>query len=221
MNGVTEFVFGVAVDCDDHECGQLRSAVVDPVKLEITHLVVRPRGREDDGRLVPVDLVRTSTAQRVRLGCTHAQYEALDGAQTTDVLPGPGDAELRQQTIDTVLAYHVYGHRPDLGIVTANPSRRTEPVTLTHDNLPSGEGEVGRGQHVHASDGDIGHVRGLLAGATGHRVTHVLLDEGHLWGKKEVAVPVGAVKEVVDSGVYLGLTRKEVGDLPPVATRTG
>jgi hypothetical protein len=46
-------------------------------------------------------------------------------------------------------------------------------------------------------------------------VTHVLLDEGLLWGKKRVAIPFSAVTGV-DDGVALNLTKDEVGDLPPV-----
>jgi len=44
----------------------------------------------------------------------------------------------------------------------------------------------------------------------------VLLDEGHLWGKKEIAIPIGAVKDVAADGVRLKLTRDEVRDLPSV-----
>ena len=50
---------------------------------------------------------------------------------------------------------------------------------------------------------------------TDHHVTHVLLDEGHLWGKKQVAIPISAVKDV-DDGVRLTLTKDDVGELPPV-----
>ena len=31
-------------------------------------------------------------------------------------------------------------------------------------------------------------------------VTHVLLPEGHLWGRKEVAIPIGTVKKM-DPGI--------------------
>jgi hypothetical protein len=44
----------------------------------------------------------------------------------------------------------------------------------------------------------------------------VLLEEGHLWGKKEIAIPIGAVKDVAADGVRLNLTRDEVRDLPSV-----
>jgi hypothetical protein len=44
----------------------------------------------------------------------------------------------------------------------------------------------------------------------------VLLAEGHLWGRKEVAIPVTAVTRV-DQGIRLNLTKEQVGDLPPAS----
>ncbi|HKI66340.1 MAG TPA: hypothetical protein VJ989_03635 [Solirubrobacterales bacterium] len=86
---------------------------------------------------------------------------------------------------------------------------------ITRDRVPVGDVEVRRGEHVHASDGDIGRVQGPVVDPSGHHVTHVLLDEGHLRGKKEAAIPIGAVTGV-DDGVRLSLTKDEVADLPPV-----
>src|ERR1700733_6500961 len=71
-----------------------------------------------------------------------------------------------------------------------------------------------RKQRLHATDGPVGKVRGLAVLTRGRRVTHVLLDEGHLWGKRRVAIPIGAVADFSD-GVRLSLTRDEVRDLPP------
>jgi hypothetical protein len=48
------------------------------------------------------------------------------------------------------------------------------------------------------------------------RVTHVLLREGHLWGRKEVAIPISAVAGIQD-GIQLNITKQQVEDLPPVA----
>ena len=89
------------------------------------------------------------------------------------------------------------------------------PQAVTFDRVPAGEVAVRRGEHVHAADGPIGRVRGLVIDPGDHHVTHVLLDEGHLWGKKEVAIPIGAVTGLSD-GVRLSLSRDEVRDLPPV-----
>jgi protein kinase-like protein/PRC-barrel domain protein len=87
--------------------------------------------------------------------------------------------------------------------------------TVTHDRVPVGEVQVRRGEHVHATDGAIGRVRGLVIDPADHHVTHVLLDEGHLWGHKQVAIPIGSVTGV-DDGVRLSLTKDEVRDLPPI-----
>ena len=46
-------------------------------------------------------------------------------------------------------------------------------------------------------------------------MTHVLLQEGHLWGRKEVAIPIGAVASTRD-GIQLKISKQEVQDLPPV-----
>ncbi|MFD0637373.1 hypothetical protein ACFQ9X_43175 [Catenulispora yoronensis] len=91
---------------------------------------------------------------------------------------------------------------------------RAKPETVTYDRVPAGEVQLRRGERVHAADGDIGRVQGLVA-APDHHVTAILLTEGHLWSKKEVAVPI---RNVVDAtfGVQVDLTREEVKDLPAV-----
>ena len=78
-----------------------------------------------------------------------------------------------------------------------------------------GEIQVRPGDRVHAADGEIGQVHGFIVSPGDGRVTHVLLEEGHLWGRKEVAIPVSAVTGV-DAGVRLNITTEQVANLPPV-----
>jgi sporulation protein YlmC with PRC-barrel domain len=85
---------------------------------------------------------------------------------------------------------------------------------VVQDVVPLGEIDIDRGEAVHALDGEIGRVHGCQVDPDDHRVTHVLLREGHLWGKKEVAIPVSAVT-TVENGIWLNLTKKQVEDLPP------
>jgi hypothetical protein len=88
--------------------------------------------------------------------------------------------------------------------------------------VPVGEVDIRRGEHVHATDGNIGRVQGLVIDPKDHHVTHVLLEEGHLWSKKQVAIPIGAVTDVAAAaGVRLNLTRDQVRDLPPVDLAQG
>jgi uncharacterized protein YrrD len=74
---------------------------------------------------------------------------------------------------------------------------------------------VRRNEQVHATDGEIGRVRGVLIEHDTRRVTHVLLQEGHLWGRKQVAIPIGAVTGI-EHGIRLDMTKQEVQDLPAV-----
>ena len=75
--------------------------------------------------------------------------------------------------------------------------------------------QIRRGDHVHATDGEIGRVQGLVIDQRSHNVTHVLLQEGHLWGRKDVAIPISVVDTTVD-GTQLKIAKQDVQDLPPV-----
>ena len=46
-------------------------------------------------------------------------------------------------------------------------------------------------------------------------MSHVLLQEGHVFGRKEVAIPIGAVTGTVDD-VRLDITKQQAENLPPV-----
>ena len=65
------------------------------------------------------------------------------------------------------------------------------------------------------NDTRIGKVQGLIVDVTDHRVSHVLLQQGHLWGNKTVAIPFSEVRSVKD-GVASELTKDQIRDLPPV-----
>jgi sporulation protein YlmC with PRC-barrel domain len=208
----TQFMIGVDAICSDGVCGEVSRVVVDPVAEAITHLVVEPKHRQGLGKLVPLDLV-DATPDEVRIRCTTAEFEQLDSAEETQFLPGssnysgygPGQA----------LSWPYYGLGGGIGMVGSSGLGGTIPQTVIYETLPLGEVTVRRGEHVHATDGDIGQVQGLVINAHNHHVTHVLLQEGHLWGRKEVAIPIGAVTGV-DDGIRLNITKQEVQDLPSV-----
>jgi sporulation protein YlmC with PRC-barrel domain len=201
----TTFTIGVDASCTDGVCGEVSRVVVNPVARTVTHLVVEPKHHGDYGRLVPLDLIDATTGE-IRLRCTLADFEKLDPAEETQFLPGtPGYPGYDPEQV-AVMPY--YGMGPGMGAAYT-------PMTVTYDAVPLDEVEVRRGEHVHATDGHIGKVQGLVIDPKSHHVTHVLLQEGHLWGRKEVAIPIGAVTGV-DDGIRLNITKQQVQDLPPV-----
>jgi hypothetical protein len=83
------------------------------------------------------------------------------------------------------------------------------------NTLPSDHMAVRGDQHVHSTDGEIGKIRAVMVDAGNGRVTHILLQEGHFWGRREVAIPWGSVTSL-DGGVHLNLTSEAIKELPPV-----
>ena len=73
---------------------------------------------------------------------------------------------------------------------------------------------MARGQHAHATDGDIGHVEGIVVDSATGRVAFVLVRTGHLWNRKAVLVPRSAVTAVGADGFHLDITTQQVHDLP-------
>ncbi len=191
----TEFLIGAPVSCSDGLGGELRRIIIDPAAGTVTHLVVEPNHRKQPGRLVPLDLVNT-TAGGIRLRCTIAELDQLDPAEEAEVVEGRG------------MGVPSPTGRSPMGV--SRPARIT-----VEDVVPVGEAEARPGDHVHALDGEIGQVHGFLVDPD-HQVTHVLLQEGHIWGRKEVAIPITAVTGA-EEGIRVNLTKKQIEDLPPVA----
>jgi sporulation protein YlmC with PRC-barrel domain len=221
MSETREFTIGSEVACSDGVCGELRRVVVDPVARTLTHLVVEPRHQRGTGRLVPIDLVESTTSE-LRLRCSISEFEALEDAEETHFLPGASGRWGYEQDQMFSWPYYVGGGMGMGGMglggglgMGGMGGMASGPQAVTSDRVPAGEVEVRRGEHVHAKDGTIGRVRGLVIDPSDHHVTHVLLDEGHLWGEKRVAIPISAVLGV-DDGVRLSLTKDEIRDLPAV-----
>ena len=217
VSETTRFTIGVEARCSDGVCGEVSRVVVDPIAKAVTHLVVEPKHRQGLGRLVPLDLVDASTGE-ISLRCTVAEFDKLDYAEEMRFLPGTGVHA--DYDPEEVLSWPYYGLGSGMTVgMTAGSAlslgigNASEPVT--YDTLPLGEVAVRRGEQVHATDGDIGRVQGLVIDPGSDRVTHVLLQEGHLWGRKEVAIPISAVTGT-DDGIQLKISRQDVQDLPLV-----
>ena len=199
MDGSASFTLGVQARCTDGLCGRVAQVVLDPIDDKVTHVIVEPEHRQGLGRLVPVEWVGPRT-DHVDLSCTRAQFDRLPIAEEVRFLEGsegymgyePGE----------MLLWPYFGGNVTLPVVV--------------DTLPMGEVAVRRGEDVHASDGRIGEVEGLIVLGANHQVSHVVLKEGHPFGRKQVAIPIAAVKSVGEDGISLSISKHDVDDLPAV-----
>jgi sporulation protein YlmC with PRC-barrel domain len=200
VSETTEFTIGAAVSCTDGECGEIKSVVIDPVARAVTHLVIEPEHRLGLGRLVPLDLLDTAAGE-IHLRGTLAEFDELPAAEETHFVPGTPPSLL--------------GYGPGQAYLWPYYGLGNATVPVVQETLPVGQVSVHRDDPVHAADGDIGRVQGLVIDPRTHHVTHILLQEGHLWGRKEVSIPITAVTSV-ENGIRLNLSKQEIEDLPPV-----
>ncbi len=200
MPETERFTIGAEVSCTDGPCGTLTRIVVDPVADVVTHLIGEPRREREPARLVPVELIDSAVGE-IRLKCASADFDSLDPAKEGQFIASDNDVP-NYRTTDTV-AWPYFGYRGARGDLEAD------------DAIPPGEVEVQRGEHVNATDGHVGQVEGLVIDPASHHVTHVLLREGHIWGRKQVTIPISTVTRVADR-IEVNLTKQQVQDLPEV-----
>ena len=208
-------VIGATARGSDGFPGEVKYLVVDPSERVVTHLVVEPgvagEARSGLARLVPLDHV-DATGEEIRLRYTEAEFEDLAAGEETvaEFVPGyeaplqllPGGEGWRSAG----------GPVADGGAIPQIREMETVPV-VPETEAGTTEVDEARGDHVHATDGDIGRLLALQVDSADGRVTQVLLDAGHLLGRKLVTVPAGHVSGF-DGGIRLDLTRQQVRDLP-------
>lgn len=212
----TLFAIGAEVSCGGEVCGKLTRVIIDPIQRTVTHIVVEPR-REERGRLVPLNLVEASTSEKIELSCTPHEFTELEPSVDTDYFPSRnqygsywgGYAQGYGYGYGNALLWPYYGYG-GMGY-----GYGWGPGQITYDAIPPGEITIRRGDPVHATDGDIGHIAGLVIGTPTAEVTHVLLQEGHLWGKRDVSIPIRSVTRV-GGVVEVALSKHELEQLPTI-----
>jgi sporulation protein YlmC with PRC-barrel domain len=204
---------GRRVRCTDQTVGELADVVIDPVNRRLTHLVVKPQYGQGQARLIPIELAEPGDDDRtISLRCTAAEvreqptveefaYLRLDQAAVSDPEWDVG--------VTRVLALPYYESAGLDGYVGAP----ADEVGVVYDRVPKGEVEIRRTSSVVTADGRyVGDVDGFLV--DDDQITHFVLERGHLWGRKEVTVPIGAVEKLESDTVTIGLTEQELGELP-------
>jgi hypothetical protein len=205
---MTTLVIGSGAVGSDGSRGEVLALVVDAAARTVTHLVVEPHGRAGLARLVPLDLADLSGAPpgQVRLRCTEAEFMSLEPAEETlaEFVPGYPDPV---QLIPPGWR-GAGGPAADGGAILRIPEKETIDV------VPPGEVEEHRGDRVHASDGEAGHLRAVRIDPATGRVTQVLVRHGHAWDRADTAIPAEMVAGFGEDGIRLSITRRQVRDLP-------
>ncbi len=188
-----------AVHATDGMCGHAVCLVVDPIHEKVTHLVVEEDELPRMQRLVPIDLVHSARQEEIEIKCGTDQFKKMDTFVDEQFLPSNSHGAL---------------HRFWPYVEPETPLDLPE-----HQKIPAGEVALRRGTPVHATDGLIGRLDELMIDRKDGSITHLVLREGHLWGPKDISIPVAQIEKLDPEAVYLRLAKKEVEQLPQIRIR--
>jgi sporulation protein YlmC with PRC-barrel domain len=155
-------------------------------------------------RLVPMELVTESAPHLIHLRCTTKDLAELDSFTETKFI----------QSEDP---YHIYDMEDYRMWPYVLPEDEMMPIE--YERVPHGELAIHRGAHVRAKDGHVGRVDEFLVNVADGHITHLVLREGHLWGQKDVTIPVSAIERIEEDAVHLKLDKATVGALPGIPVR--
>jgi len=194
--------------------GTLADVVLDPVKRSVTHVVVRAGDPDPAARLVPLQLVTggAGSGDSLSMTCTAEQFEQLESIQgyaylPVDERPAP-DSEWDVGVEDVVMMPSYQG--ADLGVYTAEIDPN---VGVTYDRVPKGEVEIRRSSVVASSDDhELGAVDAVVV--ENGRITHVVVEKGHLWWHRAVSLPIESAGTLETNAIGLSLAKAEFGKLP-------
>jgi len=206
------YPIGAPVACSDGEAGISTHVIVNPLTRTIASVVVKEH--EGEERVVPVARVASSTAQGIQLDCSRSELAAMQvfaerqyvtglTQHTAPISTGPGSG------LSSSTFYMPYG-------LTTSAGTTTE---VDHLNIPEGMLAINRGMKVKALDGEVGEVDELLVDPASGQVTHFVLREGNVFGKKEMALPLSAVDGLDDDTVRLKLDKDALKQLPAVPSK--
>ena len=200
---MADIAINARVKCTDGSCGRSTYVILNPVNHKVTHFVLQDEHLPDNPtRLVPAGNVAGATQEQIELNCAKADVAKMTPFVVSNFIresaPGQAYASGQAYTSQYVIDDTAYDE-------------------VQERNVPKGEFALHSGMRVEACDGKVGKLDELVLDPQSGEVTHLLLRKGHLWGKKEVAIPVSAIDFADADTVYLRMDEASVKALPAVA----
>jgi len=155
---------------------------------------------------VPVEKVVDVSSGLIRLDCTIAEVAAM---------PPFTSIHFHQKGIpDYADSYGGGGTR----VTQPLPPTPKDSWTITHEdeNVPAGEVTLSQDMAVKTGEDKVGQVDGLVVDPDGGEITHLLMRKGHLWGARDVTIPVSAIQKADEENIYLNIDKAAIKQLPSV-----
>ena len=199
----THIPVDATVECSDGRAGFIDTVIMDPVRRKITHIVVQTD--KDTDRIVPLELVTKTQGDTVFLQCTIAELSEMPIFTETHYLKVEDPDYSRYQS-------GVYQHP-----YVTNIWDEEEPVAL--EQVPAGEMAIHRGTKVTATDGNVGVLEEFVIDERSGYLTHFILRKGHLWGQRDITIPLSAIDHTEGDVLFLKLSKEDIDGLPSVKVK--
>src|SRR5438046_8360107 len=203
---------GKRARCSDGAVREPVDLVPDAGNRRVTHLVVQPEDNPGDARLVPVELAAAGADEHeVSLRCTEKELDEMSLVHESAYV-GAGE-QVEEEEDGWEVGVRDMQVIPDY-LPTAMPGDLAPEVVVTYDRVPKGEIELRHASDIYSADRHhLGSLDGVVLGADGN-IDQLLLGRGHLWWRREIAVPATAIGELANDMVTLGVSKAEAASFP-------
>lgn len=197
--------------CLDKTCGHVSGLVFNPHTTVATYVILHKDALLQQEFLVPLDLVIGMSHNALLLNCKSWEVTNLQPFHHTRFIP-----------LDPRDYPHIPGAVEDTSYEW--PVSKTEDgyaLAMDMEAVPRQQ-QVLRGETVvQAKDGTIGHVKEFVLQPGTYHMTYLVLRQGHLWGRRDVAIPISAVDHFEHGAVFLALDKRAIGQLPRIPVQRG
>lgn len=196
------------VFCTDGDCGHVTHVLINPVTRKVTHLIVKEHGILGQRRMVPVEFMIHSTPEKIKLSLDKASFHHLENFISIKYVGG-------EKSFDVYLPEQYFMHP----LLVPDDDFDYTTHYIKGENIPEGELAISHGSEVYAKDGPVGKVGEFLVSSQNDKITHIILQEGHIWNRKQITIPVSAIEHIEVDGVHLKLSKEAISELPDTPVR--
>ncbi len=186
------------VYCRNQRCGQMTFIIINPQTKRVTHLVVKDAAASYLERLVPIEAIAETLLDRIQLRCSQDAFKRMDPfiaiERHAEMVPDYDDFKFTCQYWYPV------------------PQKRIW-VETEWKQIPLGEIAVPQATRIQATDGFLGTMAGLRIEPTSRQISHLLMNRGLPWNRRQIAVPIQQIDQVNDNIVYLRIDKHTVDEL--------
>ena len=195
------------VECTDGVCGRSVYVLINPVVEKVTHLVVREDSSPNTQYIVPVEAISATIVDTIQLRYSKAELKKMDPFVQTEFV---------EEKVLNYAGYRggMYGMGASYYLPYVTSDEISVLVSAEHQQIPLGELAVHRGTRIEAKDGYVGKVDEFVVDPKNGLITHLVMREGHPWGKKDVIIPLSAMDKTLDGTMFLKLNKHDIESLP-------